>query len=135
MLKEFKEFATKGNLLDIGIAFVMGGAFGKIVSSLTDGIISPLIGLIGGVDLSKNALKLKNAIVDANGKVLSEAVYLKWGDFITNVINFIIVAFIMFMLIKTINSLKKKKEEASATPVGPSSTDKLLIEIRDLLKK
>ena len=92
MLKEFKEFAMKGNLVDIAVAFVMGGAFGKVVTSFTEGIVSPLIGLIGGADLSKNMLELKAAVTDASGKVTSEAVFLKWGDFVTAIINFIIVA-------------------------------------------
>ncbi len=80
MIKEFKDFAMKGNLVDIAVAFVMGGAFGKVVTSFTEGIVSPLIGLIGGADLSKNMFKLKDAVVDATGKITSEAVFLKWGD-------------------------------------------------------
>lgn len=131
-IKEFKDFAMQGNLVDIAVAFVMGGAFGKVVSSFTEGIVSPLIGLIGGADLSSNMLKLKEAVVDATGKVTAEAVYLKWGDFVTAIINFIIVAFVMFLVIKAINSMKKKQE---AAPAGPSSTDALLMEIRDSLKK
>lgn len=131
-IKEFKDFAMKGNLVDIAVAFVMGGAFGKVVTSFTEGVVSPLIGLIGGADLSKNMIKLKDAVVDATGKVEAEAVFLKWGDFVTAIINFIIVAFVMFLIIKGINSLKKKQEEA---PAGPSSTDALLMEIRDALKK
>jgi large conductance mechanosensitive channel len=133
MLKEFKEFAMKGNLVDIAVAFVMGGAFGKVVSSFTDGIVSPLIGLIGGADLNKNMLKLKDAITDASGKVTTEAVYLKWGEFITAIINFIIVAFVMFLVIKAINNLKKKEESAPA-PATPEDIT-LLREIRDALKK
>ncbi len=132
-IKEFKEFAMKGSLVDIAVAFVMGGAFGKVVSSFTDGIVSPLIGMIGGADLSKNMYILKDAIVDASGKVVTEAVALKWGDFLTAIINFIIVAFVMFLVIKGINRMKKKQEEAP--PAGPSSTDALLMEIRDSLKK
>ncbi len=132
MLKEFKAFAMKGNLVDIAVAFVMGAAFGKVVSSLTEGIVSPLIGLIGGTDFSKNMLKLKDAVVDGTGKVVNEAIYLKWGDFVTAIINFIIVAFVMFLIVKAINSLKKKEE---AAPAAPSSTDQLLMEIRDALKK
>lgn len=131
-IKEFKDFAMKGSLVDIAVAFVMGGAFGKVVSSFTDGIVSPLIGMIGGADLSANMYKLKDAVLDATGKVTQEAVYLKWGDFITQIINFIIVAFVMFLVIKAINKMKKKQEEA---PAGPSSTDALLMEIRDSLKK
>ena len=131
-LKEFKDFAMKGNLVDIAVAFVMGGAFGKVVTSFTEGIVSPLIGMIGGADLSKNMIQLKAAAYDATGKVLTEAVNLKWGDFVTAIINFIIVAFVMFLVIKGINSMKKKEE---AAPAAPSSTDQLLIEIRDSLKK
>ncbi len=132
MLKEFKEFAMKGNLVDIAVAFVMGGAFGKVVTSFTEGIVSPLIGLIGGADLSKNMLELKAAVTDASGKVTSEAVFLKWGDFVTAIINFIIVAFVMFMVIKTLNSMKKKEE---AAPAAPPEDITLLREIRDSLKK
>ncbi len=132
-IKEFKEFAMKGSLVDIAVAFVMGGAFGKVISSFTDGIVSPLIGMIGGADLSKNMYVLKEAVTDATtGAIITEAVSVKWGDFVTAVINFIIVAFVMFLVIKSINSMKKKQEEA---PAGPSSTDALLIEIRDSLKK
>ena len=132
MLKEFKEFAMKGNLVDIAVAFVMGGAFGKVVTSFTEGVVAPLIGLIGGADLSKNMIKLKAAVIDATGKITAEAVYLKWGDFVTAIINFIIVAFVMFLVIKTINSMKKKEEAAAAaTPEDVV----LLREIRDALKK
>lgn len=133
MMKEFKEFAMKGNLVDIAVAFVMGGAFGKVVTSFTEGIVSPLIGLIGGADLSKNMFKLKDAVTDATGKVTSEAVFLKWGDFVTAIINFIIVAFVMFMIIKTLNNMKKK-EPAPAPPATPEDIA-LLREIRDALKK
>ena len=122
----------KGNLVDIAVAFVMGGAFGKVVTSFTEGIVAPLIGLIGGADLSGNMLLLKAAVVDSAGKVLAEAVYLKWGDFVTAIINFIIVAFVMFLIIKAINKLKK---EAPPAPAEPSTTDQLLTEIRDALKK
>jgi len=133
MLKEFKEFAMKGNLVDIAVAFVMGGAFGKVVTSFTEGVVSPLIGLIGGADLSKNMFKLKNAITDATGTITSEAIYLKWGDFLTAIINFIIVAFVMFLVIKAINSMKKK--EAAAAPAATPEDVVLLREIRDALKK
>ena len=131
-IKEFKDFAMKGNLVDIAVAFVMGGAFGKVVTSFTEGIVSPLIGMIGGADLSKNMYELKPAVLDAAGKIVTEDVAVKWGDFVTAIINFIIVAFVMFLVIKAINSMKKKEE---AAPAGPSSTDALLMEIRDSLKK
>lgn len=133
MLKEFKEFAMNGSLVEIAVAFVMGGAFGKVVTSFTEGMVSPLIGLIGGADLNKNMITLKGAVTDAAGKVTSEAIFLKWGDFATAIINFIIVAFVMFLIIKSITKLKKA--EPPAAPAEPSSTDKLLMEIRDGLKK
>lgn len=133
MIKEFRDFAMRGNLIDIAVAFVMGGAFGRVISSFTDGIVSPLIGLIGGADLSKNMLKLKDAVTDASGTITAEAVYLKWGDFITAIINFLIVAFVMFLFIKAINSLKKK--EAPAPPPATPEDVLLLREIRDALKK
>ena len=131
-IKEFKEFAMQGSLVDMAVAFVMGGAFGKVISSFTDGIVSPLIGMIGGADLSKNMYVLKEAVLDATGKVVTEAVAVKWGDFLTSIINFIIVAFVMFLIIRGINKMKKNQE---AAPAGPSSTDALLMEIRDSLKK
>ena len=131
-IKEFKEFAMKGNLVDIAVAFVMGGAFGKVITSFTEGIVSPLIGMIGGADLSKNMYVLKEAVTDASGKMVTEAVAIKYGDFLTSLINFIIVAFIMFLVIKGMNSMKKKEV---AVPVEASSTDKLLTEIRDALRK
>lgn len=133
MLKEFKDFAMKGNLVDIAVAFVLGGAFGKVVSSFTDGIVSPLIGLVFGADLNKNMLKLKDEVMDAAGKVTTEAVYLKWGEFVSAIINFIIVAFIMFLVIKAINNSKKK--EPPAPPVATPEDVVLLREIRDALKK
>jgi len=131
-MKEFKEFAMKGSLVDIAVAFVMGAAFGKVVSTFTDGIVSPLIGLLGGADLSTQAWTIKEAVFDISGKVVSEPVLLKWGEFVGAIINFIIVALVMFMVIKAINRMKKKQE---AAPAGPSSTDALLMEIRDSLKK
>lgn len=133
MLKEFKEFAMKGNLVDIAVAFVMGGAFGKVVTSFTEGIVSPLIGLIGGADLTKNMITLKEAVTDASGKVVTEGIFLKWGDFVTAIINFIIVAFVMFMVIKAL--AKMKKEEPPAPPAATPEDILLLREIRDGLKK
>ncbi len=131
-IKEFKEFAMKGSLIDIAVAFVMGAAFSKVITAFTEGIVSPLIGLLVGADLSKNMYVIKEAVVDASGKIITDAVAIKWGDFLTAIINFIIVAFVMFLVIKAINKMKKKQEEI---PAGPSSTDLLLMEIRDSLKK
>lgn len=133
MMKEFKEFAMKGNLVDIAVAFVMGGAFGKVVTSFTEGLVAPLVGMLTGKDLSKNMLVLKPEIKDAAGAVTQAEVALKWGAFLTAVIDFIIVAFVMFLIIKAINSMKKA--EPPAPDPGPSSTEKLLMEIRDSLKK
>ena len=135
MLKEFKEFAVKGNLVDIAVAFVMGAAFGKVVTSFTGGIIAPLVGLLTGQDLSKNEWIIKDEIKDAAGEITQAKVAVQWGAFLTAVIDFLIVAFVMFLVIKAINSLKKKEEAAPAAP-PPTSEDVLLLrEIRDSLKK
>ena len=139
MLKEFKEFAMKGNLVDIAVAFIMGASFGKIVSSFVDGIVMPLIGMLtGGVDFNDKVWVLKDAIPgikDLAGKVVTPAiaeVSVKYGTFITNLFDFVVVAFSVFLVIKAIN--KGKKKEAAA-PTAPSSTEVLLTEIRDALKK
>lgn len=133
MLKEFKEFAMKGNLVDIAVAFVMGAAFNKIVSSFTGGIVSPLIGLVFKSDFKDQKMILQEGVLDEAGNMTGE-VALMWGEFLTNLIDFIIVAFVMFMVIKGVNKMKKKEEPAPAAPSGPSDND-LLVEIRDLLKK
>ena len=133
MFKEFKEFAMKGNLVDIAVAFVMGAAFNKIVSSFTGGIVSPLIGLVFKSDFKDQKWILQEGVADEVGNMTGE-VALMWGDFLTNLIDFIIVAFVMFLIIKGINNMKKKEEPAPAPPAGPSDND-LLAEIRDLLKK
>ena len=125
-ISEFKEFAMRGNVMDMAVGVIIGGAFGKIVSSLVDDILMPVIGtLTGGIDFSNLAITIGEANI-------------KYGQFIQNVIDFIIVAFCIFMMIKGINSLSKKKEEAPAAPAPapePSAEEKLLTEIRDLLKK
>ena len=131
-IKEFKDFAMKGNLVDIAVAFVMGAAFSKVITSFTEGIVSPLIGMIGGADLTKTMYVLKPEIKDAAGKVTQELVALKYGEFLAAIINFIIVALVMFLVIKAINRMKKKED---TLPSGPSSTDALLIEIRDEMRK
>ena len=142
MLKEFKEFAMKGSLVDIAVAFVMGAAFGKIVSSFVDGMVMPLVGMLtGGIDFSQKVYVLKNgidAVKDAGGSVVTPAVAevsIKYGVFLTNVLDFIVVAFVVFMIIKALNSSKKKEVAAPAAPPPPSSTDQLLMEIRDSLRK
>jgi len=134
MLKEFKEFAMKGNLVDIVVAFVMGAAFNKVVSSFTGGIVSPIIGLIFKSDFKDQKWIIKEGLLDEAGKTAGEIAIL-WGDFLTNLIDFIIVAFVMFMVIKGVNKMKRKEEPApEAPPAGPTQED-LLTEIRDLLKK
>ena len=139
-IKEFKEFAIRGNLVDTAVAFVMGASFGKIVTAFVDGIVMPLVGMLtGGVDFNDKKLILKDAIAEVKeaGKVVVKAVpevSVKYGTFITNLIDFIIVAFAVFLVIKAINKMKKKQEEAPAAAPEPSSTDKLLMEIRDSLK-
>jgi len=133
MLKEFKDFAMKGNLVDIAVGFVMGAAFKQVVTSFTGGIVSPLIGLIFKADFKGLKYVVKEGTLNDAGEKVGEVAVL-YGDFITNVIDFIIVAFVMFMIIKGINATKKKEEPKPEAPKGPSQED-LLAEIRDLLAK
>ncbi len=134
MISEFKEFAMRGNVIDLAVGVVIGGAFGKIVSSLVDKVIMPPIGwLIGNVDFSDLAWTLAPAKVAADGTEIP-AVVIGYGDFINTLIQFVIVAFAIFMLVKVVNRLSRKKEEAPA-PAEPSEEVLLLREIRDNLKK
>ena len=133
ILKEFKDFAMKGNLIDIAVGFVMGAAFKQVVTSFTGGIISPLIGLLFNADFKDLKLVLKEGEVDESGKLVGETALL-YGDFLTHVIDFIIVAFVMFLIVKSINNMKKKEEPVPEESKGPSQ-EELLTEIRDLLKK
>lgn len=132
-MKEFKDFAMKGNLVDIAVGFVMGAAFKEVVSSFTGGIVSPLIGLIFNADFKDLKYVVVEGVANAEGVIAGEVAVL-WGAFVTNVIDFVIVAFVMFMIVKAVNAMKKKEEEAPAAPKGPSQ-EELLGEIRDLLKK
>ena len=121
MLKEFKEFAMKGNVIDLAVGVVIGAAFGAIVGAVVDHIIMPIVGMItGGVDFNSLSVKVGSA-------------ELKYGMAISAIVKFLAVALFLFMVIKAINRMKRA--EPPATPPGPSSTDKLLMEIRDLLKK
>ena len=130
MMSEFKEFAMRGNVVDMAVGIIIGAAFGKIVSSFVSDIIMPPLGvIIGGVNFTDLSVTVKAATENA------EAVTLKYGAFIQTVFDFVIVAFAIFMAIKFMNSLKKKEEEAPAEPPEPSAEEKLLTEIRDLLKK
>jgi len=122
-VKEFKDFAMKGNVVDLAIGVVIGGAFAKIVSSLIEDVITPLI-----LKPALDAAHLSNIADLKVGAV-------KYGSFLSNIISFIIVAIALFMIVKGINASKKKEVAAPAAPAEPSSTDKLLVEIRDLLKK
>jgi large conductance mechanosensitive channel len=135
--KEFKEFALKGNLVDMAIGVVMGAAFGKVVAAFIDGMFMPLVGLItSGQDFSTLVFHLKPEIKDAAGVVTQAGVAIKYGAFITGAIEFSLVAFVMFMLIKAMNSLKKEAPAAAPPPPpAPSKEEVLLAEIRDLLKK
>lgn len=133
MLKEFKEFAMKGNLVDIAVAFVMGAAFNKVVTTFTGGVVSPLVGLIFQSDFNDLKYVINPGTIDEAGNVTEEIAVL-YGSFITSLIDFIIVAFVMFMIIKAINRLKRKEEPAPAPPAGPTQ-EELLTQIRDLLKK
>ena len=128
IIKEFKEFAVKGNVVDMAVGIVIGAAFGKIVSSFVANIITPPIGvLVGGVQFSKLQIILTNTI---DGKPIT----MKYGLFLQSVFDFIIVAFAIFMVVKGMNSLKRKEEEAPAKPTPPPKEQILLEEIRDLLK-
>ena len=130
ILKEFKEFAVKGNVIDMAVGIIIGAAFGKIVSSFVADVVTPPIGmLLGGVDFSNLAITLKAA---ADG---APAVVLSYGKFIQTMVDFTIIAFAIFMVIKTINTLKRKEEEAPAAPPEPTKQEVLLTEIRDLLKE
>ena len=133
---EFKEFAMRGNVLDMAIGVVLGSAFGKITTSLVNDVFMPLIGLvIGGIDLGKLDIILKPAVMNGD-KEVTAAVTLGLGTFLTTIIDFILVAFVIFLMVKAINAFHKKKDEAPAPeePAGPT-TEELLTEIRDLLKE
>ncbi|HET9485208.1 MAG TPA: large-conductance mechanosensitive channel protein MscL [Xanthomonadales bacterium] len=135
LFAEFKTFAMRGNVIDLAVGVVIGAAFGKIVSSLVDGVIMPLIGMVvGGVDFSKLALELEPRAVDAAGTITDPGVYLAYGAFLQTLLDFVIVAFAIFMFIKAINAMRRKEAEAPSTPPAPTAEETLLTEIRDLLK-
>jgi len=130
MMSEFRDFAMRGNVVDMAVGIVIGGAFGKIVSSFVNDVLMPPIGLaLGGVDFSDLAITLKEASDDV------AAVTLNYGAFIQTVVDFIIIAFAIFMVVKAMNTLKKKEEAAPAPPPKPSEEVTLLTEIRDLMKQ
>lgn len=130
-LKEFKEFAMRGSVIDLAVGVVIGGAFGKIVTSMVDDIIMPPIGYItGGVDFSN----MKYVITEANEAAGTAEVAIAYGNFINVVIQFLIIAFCIFLVIKGINSMKRKEEAAPAAPPAPTKEEVLLAEIRDILR-
>ena len=132
MMSEFKEFAMKGNVVDLAVGVIIGAAFGKIVSSLVDGVIMPIVGnIVGGVNFKDLAYPLAPAVI-TEGKETAAAVLIKYGAFIQTIVDFAITAFVLFIVIKIMNRLKKAEEAAAA---APASDIVLLTEIRDLLKK
>lgn len=129
-VKEFREFAMRGNVVDMAVGVIIGGAFGKIVSSLVGDVFMPVLGILtGGVDFKDLSITLAEAVGE------TPAVTLNYGAFIQNVFDFVIIAFAIFMMIKGLNKLKKPEEEVAEAPAEPSAEEKLLTEIRDLLKK
>ena len=143
MVKEFKEFAMKGSVVDLAVGVIIGGAFGKIVTSAIDDLIMPIVAKImgGGADFSNKYIALSDKIVKTGDQwpTLAKAKELgpvfAWGNFVTVAINFIILAFIIFLMIKAMNNMRKKEAAAPAPAPGPTTEQKLLTEIRDLLKK
>jgi large conductance mechanosensitive channel len=138
MLQEFKEFAMKGNVVDLAIGVIIGGAFGKIVESMVADIIMPLIGMFGNFDFSNLYLKLSSTAIPA-GTGYADAkklgAVLGYGQFITFIVNFLIIAWVLFLVVKGMNKMKKAEPAAPAAPAEPSDEVKLLTQIRDALKK
>lgn len=139
LMKDFKEFALKGNVVDLAIAVVIGAAFGKVVTSLVNDIIMPIIGTFtGGIDFSKKMVILHPAVLDATGKVIKPENALTYGNFINAIIMFLIIAFSIFIVMRSFTQMQKKftkaKEEAPAPDPAPTPDQQLLTEIRDLLK-
>lgn len=137
MLKEFREFAMKGNVVDLAVGVIIGLAFGAIVNSMVNDIIMPIIGAItGGLDFSNYFIGLSKAVTASNlADAKKQGAVLAWGNFLTFTLNFIIIAFVLFMVVKGMNTLKRSDAAAPAAPPKPSREEELLTEIRDLLKK
>lgn len=138
-IKDFKEFAMKGNIIDMAVGVIIGGAFGKIVSSLVNDIIMPAVSVFtGGVDFKSLSYTISEPTTDAAGEVVKEAAVLNYGMFIQNIVDFLIIALSIFVALRVIMKFKKKEEEAAAEPAPapePSKEEVLLTEIRDLLKQ
>ena len=136
MLKEFKEFALKGNLVDLAVAFIIGAAFSGLVQSVVNDIIMPIVGLItGGVDFSEMYIQLAGEPMPTLEQAREAGATIAYGNFITLVINFVIVAWILFLVVKAMNRLQRQKDEAPPAPAEPPREEVLLEEIRDLLAK
>ena len=136
MFKEFKEFALKGNVFDMAVGVIIGGAFGKIVTSLVNDIIMPLIGILcGGLDFTSLSLLLSPAVVDEAGEVVKEASYLMYSNFMQNIVDFLIISFSIFMVVKLANKMRRQKEEKPAPePKKGPTTEELLTKILEELK-
>jgi large conductance mechanosensitive channel len=137
MLKEFRDFAMKGNVVDLAVGVIIGLAFGAIVNSMVNDIIMPIIGAItGGLDFSNYFIGLSKTVTAGNlADAKKQGAVLAWGNFLTFTLNFIIIAFVLFMVVKGMNTLKRRDAAAPAAPPKPSREEELLTEIRDLLKK
>ncbi|MGY4479616.1 large conductance mechanosensitive channel protein MscL [Bradyrhizobium sp. USDA 3364] len=136
MLKEFREFAMKGNVVDLAVGVIIGAAFGGIVTSLVNDIIMPIIGMLGGLDFSNYFVPLAKNVTATNlADAKKQGAVLAYGSFITLIVNFLIVAFVLFLVIRAMNQFKRKEEAKPAEPPKPSDEVVLLTEIRDLLKK
>lgn len=135
-LSDFKNFAMKGNVVDMAVGVIIGGAFGKIVSSLVNDIIMPVISLCtGSVSFSELSYVLRPEVKDAAGEVINQAVTFNYGMFIQNIVDFLIIAFSIFVALRFLMKFKKKEEEAPAAPPAPTKEEELLTQIRDLLKE
>lgn len=134
--QEFKTFAMRGNVVDMAVGIIIGGAFGKIVSSLVNDLIMPPIGLmIGGVRFNNLKIILKHAQLNPSTGKMTEAVSINYGNFISTTLDFIIIAFSIFLIVKMVNAIRRKQEETPPPPPAPSKEEQLLTEIRDILKK
>ncbi len=139
MLKEFRAFLLRGNVLDLAVAVIIGAAFGSIVSSLTNDVLMPVIGLLtSDIDFTSLALTLKEAVVDDNGEIIKTAVEIRYGKFIQTILDFIIIGFVIFMILRSYRKIEertKQQEEQKPAPAPGPTTESLLAEIRDLLKE
>src|SRR5699024_753625 len=136
LMKDFKEFAIKGNILDLAVAFVLGIAFKNVIMSVTNDIIMPIVGIFtGGIDFSDKKVILSPAVVDAAGKVVTPENAITYGVLIQTIITFLIIAVILFFIVKGVINMQKQEQEAPASPPEPTKEEALLTEIRDLLKR